>query len=284
MIALLATGGPFLMADLYTLTLKGGTVYRWTSADTPLTVGANTWTCPADTGAGCPLIHRGSIRNARGLEVQTTDLTLYCANQPSIGGVSVQRFSLNGGFDGATVRVERAMMATWGDTSAGTVMLFEGSVAGVDPSSTQVILHLKSELEKLQIQMPRITYQPYCNNWIGDAACGVALASWTDACTATGTPTTTALTGTPAHADGYYSNGVIAFTTGANAGARRAVASYLSGVLVPSIPFPSAPAPGDQFTVFPGCDRTTGAGGCTRFSNLNRYRGTPFVPVPETSV
>lgn len=282
--ALLATGGPFLQADLYTITLRGGTVLRWTSADTALTVAGTTWNPPLDTGAAGPMLQRGGIRNARGLEVQTLDVTLLCANLPVLGGVSIQRYALNGGFDGAALRIDRAVMATWGDTSAGTICLFEGNVAGVDPSSTKVVLHLKSELEKLQIQMPRVLWQTYCNNWVGDHSCGVDLAAWTVTGTASGTPTTTSLPGAPGQLDGYYRDGVIVMLTGANAGARRSVAGYADGILVPATPFLSAPEVGDEFTVCPGCDRTKGEGGCARFSNLTRYRGMPDIPVAEAGI
>jgi uncharacterized phage protein (TIGR02218 family) len=240
-------------------------------------------TIPAITNPG-PLIQRGGIRNARGLEVQTLDVTLLCANQPALGGVSIQRYALNGGFDGAALRVDRAVMATWGDTSAGIICLFEGNVAGVDPSSTKVVLHLKSELEKLQIQMPRVLWQIYCNNWVGDHACGVNLAAYTVTGIASGTPTTTSLPGAPAQPDSYYRDGVIVMLTGANAGARRSVAAYADGILVPAVPFPAAPEVGDTFSVYPGCDRTKGDGGCARFSNLSRFRGMPDIPVAEASI
>lgn len=282
--ALLTSGVPLYQADLYTIHLRGGTTHRWTSADTSLTVGSDTWAPPLDTGAAGPLIRRGGIRNARGLEVQTCDLSLLCANQPALGGISIQRFALNGGFDGAEVRIDRAVMPTWGDTSAGTICLFQGNVAGVDPSSTKVALHLKSDLEKLQIQMPRILNQEYCNNWVGDHSCGVNLAAWTVTGTASGTPTATSLPGAPAEDDSYYRDGVIVMLDGANAGARRSVAGYVGGVLVPAVPWLSAPEAGDAFTVHPGCDRTKGPGGCTRFSNLSRFRGMPDIPVPEASL
>ena len=47
------------------------------------------------------------------------------------------------------------------------------------------------------------------------------------------------------------------------------------------MPLPNVPAVGDTFSVFPGCDKTktTCAG---KFSNIARFRGFPFVPVPET--
>lgn len=38
------------------------------------------------------------------------------------------------------------------------------------------------------------------------------------------------------------------------------------------------------FTAYPGCDKTNGSGGCAKFANTARFKGFPFVPVPETAV
>lgn len=78
LIALLNSGNTFLMADLYTVTLWDGTVYRWTDADTDITFGGNVFHAAADQGSSVPLIERGTTRCVVGLEVDTLDLTLRC--------------------------------------------------------------------------------------------------------------------------------------------------------------------------------------------------------------
>jgi len=48
-------------------------------------------------------------------------------------------------------------------------------------------------------------------------------------------------------------------------------------------PLPFAPAFGDAFTVYAGCDRTLAT--CQgRFNNKANFRGFPFVPPAETAV
>jgi hypothetical protein len=49
-------------------------------------------------------------------------------------------------------------------------------------------------------------------------------------------------------------------------------------------PFPTAPASGDAFQIYPGCDKTLDANGCAKFANTARFRGFPYVPSPETAV
>ncbi len=45
-------------------------------------------------------------------------------------------------------------------------------------------------------------------------------------------------------------------------------------------PLPFAPATGDAFTVYAGCDHTQGT--CQgRFNNLANFRGFPYVPPPQ---
>jgi len=280
LIAYLNSGSVFQMALLYTITLLGGGIYRWTSADMAIVCGGFTFTPSVDQG-GQPLIYRGPVRMVRGLEVDTLDITLYTGDTAQLLGQNLTLAAHNGAFDGARVKVERLFMPTWGDSSLGTLVEFEGAVAGVDPATQQVVLHVMSDLERLQLQMPHVLFMPSCANSFGDAACGINLATLTATGTAgaaTGAGQVTNVTG---HVDGYYNLGVIAMTSGAAAGSRRSVRSYLSSVVVPAVPFPIAPASGDGFSIYPGCLRTQAA--CAANSNSNRFRGCPYVPMPETT-
>jgi len=280
LIALLSGNSQFLMADLYTLTLVGGTIYHWCGADSNITYGGNVFTTVTDNG-GQPALSRGGIRQARGLEVSTLDVTLYCGDSALILGIDASLAAHNGALDGARLKVERVFMPTWGDVSAGSVVLFEGATAGVDCGSTQVAIHVKSDLEKLQVKMPKTLFSPECQNAFGDASCGINLAALTVAKAVTIGSTASIINGASGQVDGYYTNGVLVATSGANTGARRAVSSYISGVISLVTPLPSVPAVGDTFTVYPGCSRTTTA--CSGFSNTTHFRGCPYVPAPETT-
>ncbi len=55
---------------------------------------------------------------------------------------------------------------------------------------------------------------------------------------------------------------------------RRAVESNTGGVLT-MFGSSDGMTPGLSLTVYPGCDRSTGSGGCARFANLNNYGGAP---------
>ena len=112
------------MADLYTITLVGGTVLRYTSADGTLIVAGHSY------DGTTLLIERSKVRTMIGVEVDTLDLTLQALPTHLIGSTPFLKALKAGALDGASVRVERCFMPTWGDTSLGTVILFSGRVAG----------------------------------------------------------------------------------------------------------------------------------------------------------
>jgi len=279
LVTLLATDH-YLMADLYTITLRGGSILRWTNFDTNLVISSTTWTCATDNGSQ-PIVTRGEIRNARGTEVGTCDLTLLGGTSATISGTRLGVFALNGGFDGAQVLIQRIFMATAGDTSAGAVTIFQGLVAAVDPGATQTVLHLKDIKEYLSISFPRNLWQPGCNNQFCDAGCGLSLAAYTTAETVTAGATTTSIPGSVVKASGYFQGGVLTFTSGANAGFSTPIRSYSGGVFVPALALPSTPSTGDTFTATAGCPRTQAA--CATFGNSANFQGYPYVPPVETA-
>ena len=197
--------------------------------------------------------------------------------------VPLVKAAVNGIFDGARVKLERVFMPTWGDTGPGSVVLFEGNVAACDPSSTAVKLTIKSELERLNTVLPRYLYQPACGHVLYGAGCGISRAAWTVSGTVLAGATTTTLPSARGEATGYFNLGVLVMTSGAAMGSRRSVRAFSGGAFTLALPLPVAPAPGDTFTVYPGCDHSLGASGCARFSNQNRYRGFPNVPRSETA-
>lgn len=82
--------------------------------------------------------------------------------------------------------------------------------------------------------------------------------------------------------NGYFALGTIQFTSGGNAGSTRVVESSSdSGSAAMRVPLFGVVAEGDQFKIVPSCDHTMA--GCTRFNNIARFGGTPFIPVPEAA-
>jgi len=296
LIAHLAGNNRTYVADLVTLELTqylgvdaahgvtmdgttGNTTCKWTTGDTDL----NGFSC-----AGPPL-KRGSVRQAAGVEISTMDLELTGPDWLFPNGQSLPLAAMRGAFDGAHVKVERLFMATWGDLSLGTLHWFEGSVSAMDPSSLSLKLVFKSDLEKLNIPIPRRLFQPGCPYALFDAGCGVAktinVRYWTGTVAAAPTPTASAIPFTGTAATDAYKLGAVTFTSGALKNMTRSISSDAdsgaSHVIQTTVPFPSAPAVGDTFIYSVGCDKTF-AMCVSRFANGNRFGGFPFVPKPES--
>lgn len=277
LIALLSTQRQYFMADLYTFTLAGGTVLRFAAADTDIRVGATTF-----AGNG-PLFSRGSTRVVLGIEVDSLDVTVAADDTHLVGGVPFLQAVTTGALDGALLTVERAFMAAWGDTSAGTIVLFSGRVAETTASRTEARLTVRSDLELLNIKMPRNLYQPGCVHTLFDAGCTLTKAAWAVATSTSANSTANVLNCGLVQAAGFFDLGTVTFTGGPNAGVSRTVKSYTPGVLALSYPLPKTPTLGDTFTAYPGCDKKQATCG-TKFVNLGSFRGFPYVPVPETAL
>ena len=275
----------FYAADLYTFSLVGGGVLRLCAGDRGITVSGNRFSAQG------PRIDRKDNKAKChwkiGVEVDTLVFDVMPQPGDLVNGQPFLAACVQGAFDGAELTLERAFMANYGDTSVGTVVLFAGRVAEIDLGRAVATFTINSHLELLNQQLPRNLWQPGCVNSLGDASCGVDLAAYAIAGTVVAGSTAHLVNATLAQPSGYFDQGKLGFTTGANAGLSRSVKSWVSGtpgVIALLAPFPQLPAAGDAFTIYPGCDKTLGGNGCAKFANTARYRGFPFVPIPETAV
>jgi uncharacterized phage protein (TIGR02218 family) len=133
--------------------------------------------------------------------------------------------------------------------------------------------------------VPRDVYQPGCLNTLYDAACGLNRTTYQVTGTTTSATDAARLVFSHglAQAAGYFDLGVIQFTSGANAGISRSVKTHTGSTLSVMQPWPAPVASGDAFKAWPGCDKTRST--CeTKFSNTIRFRGHPYIPMPETVV
>jgi len=286
-LAFLATKPDFVWrADLFTFTLLDSSTYRWTSCDYNLTVGGNTWL------ANGAVLSRGNLRQTSRLEIDTLDV--YLAGTLKLGvttisnGTSLALLAANGLFDEARLQIDHLVGAFPGDTSLGPIMAwYEGRVAGVDPSPTQVRLSARTDLEQLStVMLPKFVFGPACMHAVYDPNCGLSRGAFTLAGSVSGSPTTTSIptttTALTSKAAGYFNLGVLAFTNGVNVGIRRAVKSWNGSTFTLALPLPTPPIAGDAFTVYPGCARTK-ADCNTKFGNLVNFRGFPHIPSTEAT-
>jgi uncharacterized phage protein (TIGR02218 family) len=277
--SMLTSAQSLMVADLYTITLLSGTVLYYTDAPVDITYGGNTY-LHASEGSTVPGLGRGPIKLAIGLQVESLQVDILYDGDTRIQSKTPGAFANAGGFDGARVQVDKFLTPSLADTSRGIVNLFTGTVADVSAGSGKVTLNVSSDLVYLNAAFPRNYFLPQCNNALFDTNCGLAKASYAVAATTTGS-TVTSITATGlTQASGYFAQGYVVITSGANAGLTRSVKDFSGGVLTLLYPLPGACAAGDTFTAYPGCDKTQAT--CSaKFANLPHFRGFPYVPTPE---
>ena len=277
LIALLNASEQFVMADLYTFTLVGGSVLRYSAVATAIAANGFTF-------ALGPKFERSKTKTVIGTQVDELDIKIYPETTDLIGATPWTQAAWQGQLDGALLQLERAFMPTYGDTSPGTVVLFAGRVSDIDCSRTGIDMKCRSHLELLNIQMPRRLWQTSCTHVFGDAMCQFDRASLqaSFACLPGSTETQIISTVSPTPA-GLYVQGTIIGLTGANAGFSRTIAGMSNGSVSVKLAFLSPPATGDQFQLLPGCDRSIAT--CTNlFNNALHFGGMPYIPTPETAV
>jgi len=266
----------FIMADLYTITTIQGIEYRYTSYDVNLTVSGKEFRSDG------PNISRDGVSLSLGIEVDNLSITIETSENSKFGDIPVVQAFHNGVLDGARFKLERIFMDenTPTDTSAGTIILFEGRI--IEPEFDRYVINASvvSDVDNLKLQMPRNLYQPSCLNTLFDGACGLSRDNFSI--------TTLVLSGSTANRilcnlsqpQGWFTQGVVEFV---NTGIKRTVRLHESGALLLTLPLIEVPTVGQTIKVYSGCDKRLET--CeNRFNNRARFRGSPFVPIPETSV
>jgi uncharacterized phage protein (TIGR02218 family) len=265
-------GGTILRADLLTVTMLSGLVYRFTSSDIDLTVAGQTYD---HTMA----FSRQGTTQSIGTDPDSIDIELYDDSTNRFSGASLMTAVAAGLFNGAIIQLDKLALSSWQDTSPGICGWFYGEVSTSKSQSGVATITAKSMVNRLSVAMPPTIIQPSCNNGFGDARCGFNVATVTFSGTCTGG---TQLQPTASLTDHQFDLGKIKFITGANAGVTRSIKYNAGGVIYLSYPLPNIPQAGDTFNISQGCFRTQAA--CNTYGNLPRFKGMPYVPQPETAL
>ena len=186
---------------------------------------------------------------------------------------------VNGKYDNATIEY---WLVNWADVTQ-LLLLDIGSVGQVKRGEYAFMAEMRGLAHLFDQETGRI-FQKSCSANLGDSKCGVSLdgAAYTARDAILTTDGATLLTtGLTAFSSGWFSNGKLTFTSGANAGSTITIKSdtLANGVHTIELWVPLA-APlsvGDRITVVAGCDKTFDT--CrTQFSNVTNFRGFPHMP------
>lgn len=269
----------FVMADLYTITTIQNDIYRYTNYDFDLIVAGELYHSDG------PIISRDGITLSLGVEVDNLSITIDVTDEQTFESLRIVQAFHNGQMDGARFKLERIFMdaSTPTDTSAGTIKLFEGRIIEPEFDRNTIQASVASDLDELNVQMPRNLYQPSCSNTLFDHACGLNRENYALETTIAAGSTASRILCDIHQPQGWFTQGVIEFLEGGNKGLKRTIRLHEFDVLLLTLPLLEDPEVGQRINVYPGCDKRLET--CqNRFNNFARFRGAPFIPIPETSV
>jgi uncharacterized phage protein (TIGR02218 family) len=278
--AFLLSATEMIVANLFTVTLKTGTILRYTDWDLPVTIGGTTWL------TGPPNLSIGQIDETVGLQVATSNFSVSASPTDLISSTPILQTIARGDWDGAKILIQRLFMNE-SQVQIGYITRWFGELGKV-AKVTRLggTFTAKSMVARLATKMPLKVIQPACIHSLYDAGCGLNKVSFQASSSAQAGSTINTLKATLAAASGYYELGVVTFTSGLNNGFSYTVKGYVNGT--PSIvtfqaPLRYAPAAGNTFLIVPGCDKLQTT--CdVKFGNLGNFLGFPFVPSPETAI
>lgn len=254
--------GETTMVHCWKVTRNDGTVQGFTEHDRDLTFGSVTYS--AATG-----FTASAIETTLGLSVDNLNA------EGAISSETLTEQDLAAGrYDGAEVEL---FWVNFNDVSQ-RVLLSKGNIGQVSRGELLFSAELRSQSARLQQRTGRV-YQRTCDAVLGDARCKVALAGFTS----TGTVSSVAegrrmmVTGLSNDTSGYYSLGVLTFTSGDNNGLKFDVKSHSPGLIdLWSVP-PFSVTVGTTFSVVAGCDKKRDT--CiNKFNNVINFQGFPYIP------
>ncbi len=268
-----------LMADAFAFTFAGGSVLGYTNVDVSFSYDGTLY------AANAVRIDGLKFKQSIGLDVDSQQISVAALSTDTItGGAAFLQALRNRAFDGCRIARYRVFFSdAIGGTVVGGVLLFQGRLGVIDEiGRTSAKLTVNSDLVLLDNDMPRNLYQPTCLHTLYDSGCTLSKASFASNGVVGAGSNFSQINWSGASAN--FAQGTISFGSGVNSGVSATVGSALAGVALYLIyPLQSAPAPGDSFTVYFGCDHSEGT--ClAKFNNLANFRGFPFVPPPQMAL
>jgi len=247
---------------------RDGVVMGFTDHDKALTFDATSYEAASGFAAS-------DIKDSLGLSVDNLEVT------GALSSAALSDADLAAGrYDDARIEIYRV---NWSDPSQ-RVLMRSGSIGEVRRSGAGFTAELRGLAHYLQQPKGRLL-QLTCDADLGDARCKVDVSS--PAFRSTGTILAAAsarrftVSGLDAFANGFFSRGLMSFTSGASAGLKIEVKSHVRLASLSTIELwteaEGPPAAGDEFAITAGCDKRIET--CkARFSNAVNFRGFPSMP------
>lgn len=261
--------GATTLAWCWRITRNDAVVLGFTDHDVSIEFDGTTY--EADTG-----ISASDVRDSVGLNVDNVDI------QGAVRSQSITEDDLAAGlYDNATVELWRV---NWSDTSQ-RVLMRKGSTGEIRRRENLFVAEIRGLAHEFNQPAGR-TFQFQCDAILGDARCGIDLDDpdykGTGAITSVDTPYRFAASGLTAFDTGWFTGGLLTWTSGDNNGRSVEVKFHEKdaddNVILELWQLMSKSVQtSDSFTITAGCNKlfTT----CKdKFSNTVNFRGFPHMP------
>lgn len=260
--------GATMLAWCWRVTRNDGAVFGFTDHDRDLTFDGTTF--EAATG-----FTASEIKDTLGLSVDNLEVS------SALKSDRLNEDDLAAGlYDDANVEIWRVNWAA----PEQRVLMRSGSLGEVRRAGAAFTAEVRGLAHYLQQPKGRL-FQSGCDADLGDARCGVDLDD--PAFRGTGTVLAAAsarlftASGLDAFEPGWFTRGLVTFTSGANANRSQEVKRHTLAGTDATVelwqPMALIIAPGDTFTVTAGCDKQFAT--CrARFANAVNFRGFPHMP------
>ncbi len=212
-----------------------------------------------------------SVESSLGLNVDNLEV---------VGALSSERLNdddlARGTYDNAAITIWRV---NWQDVSQRIIMR-AGNLGEVSRGPNAFSAEVRGLAHALNQVTGRV-FQRVCDADLGDARCGVNIASATN--TASGTISTVEsrrgfmVSGIETFSQGWFARGTLTWVTGANATRSMEVKRHAGSHLELWLAMADPIAVGDTFSITAGCDKTFAI--CRqKFANALNFRGFPHMP------
>lgn len=179
-----------------------------------------------------------------------------------------------GRFDFAELEV---FVVNYNDVSQGLLPLKRGLLGEISLSNGTFVAEVRG-LTGVMASVTGNLYAPSCRVKFGDNSCKLNLEAYTVIGEITGISSNRMFSDSSREEEnGYFTNGKITFTSGANAGLTMEVKEYSTGSIMLVLPMPYPVETGDGYSMIAGCDKSFST--CIkRFDNAVNFRAEPHVP------
>jgi uncharacterized phage protein (TIGR02218 family) len=242
---------------------RDGAVLGFTDHDAPLTFDSTTYLASSGFTAS-------EVQSSLGLAVDNLSV------MGALSSASLNEDDLAAGlFDNAAIEIWRVNWASPEER----VLLRKGSLGEVRRGKTGFTAEVRGLAHALNQPVGRV-YAHGCDADLGDGRCTVSVNPVPGTVTAAADSRRFTASGLASYATGWFTAGKLSFTSGANAGRAMEVKRHTLSAGVASFELWQAMsqpiAPGDGFTVTPGCDKQFAT--CqSKFANAIRFRGFPYM-------